>query len=183
MNQDYEKNKRSEESGNSPSLEELLKLKRHEVPEADSWEDFQIEFRRRAMESVVSHSVRLGRWQRAFLYWIAPAFGLGALTAAFLFFVGPSPIFDVEPSASGSVASIQTETSGYEKVSAQVAESRGGEFVDGAIAFSVEEESEGVETGFLGKSLRYSSENAVFEESALTILSSQAEEPVAPVTF
>ena len=126
MNQDYEKNKRSEESGNSPSLEELLKLKRHEVPEADSWEDFQIEFRRRAMESVGSHSVRLGRWQRAFLYWIAPAFGLGALTAAFLFFVGPSPIFDVEPSASGSVASIQAETSDYEKVSAQVAESRGG---------------------------------------------------------
>ena len=68
------------------------------------------------------------------------------------------------------------------KVSSEVAESRGGEFVDGALALSFGEEADGVETGFLGKSLRYASED-IFEESALTLLVSKTDGLVMPVTF
>ena len=68
------------------------------------------------------------------------------------------------------------------KVSPEAAESRGGEFVDGALVLTLGEDADGVETGFLGKSLRYTSED-VFEESALTLFASEKDVLVLPATF
>ena len=88
MNEEKFKVSDRAERDTSPAVADLLRLKRHERPEPESWEDFQREFRRRAMESVVTESVRSGRWQRILLRWFAPAFGLGAVAATFLIFTG-----------------------------------------------------------------------------------------------
>ncbi len=58
-----------------------------------------------------------------------------------------------------------------------------GEFVDGAIALTFSDEAEGVVTRFMGKSIRFASEDATFEESSLTLYASDPEQPVHPVTF
>ena len=183
MNQDELNNEKPIEEEQFPSMEDLLRLKRHERPEPESWESFQHEFRRRAIESVVNESARFGRWQRFLLQWFAPALGLGAMAAAFLIFGGG--IFGSHSGSPVSQTGVVSQESHVkiDKVSSEVAESRGGEFVDGAIALSVGEDADGVETSFLGKSLRYSSKDAVFEESALTLLSSKPDQPILPVTF
>ena len=182
MNEEKFKVSDRAERDTSPAVADLLRLKRHERPEPESWEDFQREFRRRAMESVVTESVRSGRWQRILLRWFAPAFGLGAVAATFLIFTGGA-LVDL-PNATNpnaGVASVKAE-SVMTQVSPEVAESRGGEFVDGALTLTLGEDADGVETGFLGKSLRYASED-IFEESALTLLASDTDGPVLPVTF
>ena len=55
---------KSEEEHKPLAVEDLLRLKRFEQPEPDSWDDFQSEFRRRAMESVVIDPVESGAWRR-----------------------------------------------------------------------------------------------------------------------
>jgi hypothetical protein len=176
---------KSEEDHKPLAVEDLLRLKRFEQPEPDSWDDFQTEFRRRAMESVVIEPVESGAWRRIALKWFAPTFGMGAIAAALLIFAG-GPLLedssealtvDVPQIASGNVDDPLLQ------VSSAVAESRGGEFVDGAIALTFSDEAEGVVTGFMGKSIRFASEDATFEESALTLYASDSEQPVHPVTF
>ena len=174
---------KSEEEHKPLAVEDLLRLKRFEQPEPDSWDDFQTEFRRRAMESVVIEPVESGAWRRIALKWFAPTFGMGAIAAALLIFTG-GPLLDT---TEGLTVTPQTapENMGDPllQVSSAVAESRGGEFVDGAIALTFSDETEGVVTGFMGKSIRFASEDATFEESALTLYASDSEQPVHPVTF
>ena len=175
---------KSEEEHKPLAVEDLLRLKRFEQPEPDSWDDFQSEFRRRAMESVVIDPVESGAWRRIALKWFAPTFGLGAIAAALLIFTG-GPLLDTTEGLTNNAPQIASENMGNPllQVSSAVAESRGGEFVDGAIALTFSDEAEGVVTGFMGKSIRFASEDATFEESALTLYASDSEQPVHPVTF
>ena len=170
------------EEGKAPTVEDLLRLKRYEHPEPESWESFQNAFRRRAMESVVTESVQSERWQRILLRWFAPAFGFGAVATIFLVFSGGNLMDHADAANSDIDVTSQEVETVIAKVSPEVAESRGGEFVDGALALSFGEDAGGVETGFLGKSLRYASED-IFEESALTLLVSETDGLVLPVTF
>ena len=170
------------EEGKVPTVEELLRLKRHERPEPESWESFQNSFRRRAMESVVAESVQSGRWQRILLRWFAPALGFSAVAAIVLAFGGGILVDHTDVANSDTDMTSEEVESVIPKVSPEVAESRGGEFVDGALTFTLGEDADGVETGFLGKSLRYTSED-VFEESALTLFASETDVLVLPATF
>ena len=174
-----------EENIEQISLEDLLRIKRFEQPEPDSWDGFQTEFRRRAMESVVVEPVESGAWRRIALRWFAPTFGMGAVAAALLIFTG-GPILD-ERSVALNVNAVQISSGNavdpFLQVSSAVAESRGGEFVDGAIALTFREEIDGVVTGFTGKSIRFTSADATFEESALTLFLPDSDEQVNPVTF
>ena len=167
------------------TVEDLLHLKRFEQPESDSWDDFQTEFRRRAMESVVVEPVESGAWRRIALRWFAPTFGMGAIAAALLIFTG-GPLLD-DPNAALTVNPPQLASGNIDdrllQVSTAVAESRGGEFVDGAIALTFSDDLDGVVTGFMGKSLRFASADATFEESALTLYASDSDQQVNPVTF
>ena len=175
---------KSEEEHKPLAVEDLLRLKRFEQPEPDSWDDFQTEFRRRAMESVVIEPVESGAWRRIALKWFAPTFGMGAIAAALLIFTG-GPLLDTTEGLTVNAPQIASENMGDPllQVSSAVAESRGGEFVDGAIALTFSDEAEGVVTGFMGKSIRFASEDATFEESSLTMYASDPEQPVHPVTF
>lgn len=167
------------------TVEDLLHLKRFEQPEPDSWDDFQTEFRRRAMESVVLEPVESGVWRRIALRWFAPTFGMGAIAAALLIFTGGSLLDD--PNVALTVNPPQLASGNIDdrllQVSTAVAESLGGEFVDGAIALTFSDDLDGVVTGFMGKSLRFASEDATFEEFALTLYASDSDQPVHPVTF
>lgn len=182
MNQ---KKSNSEDNIEQISLEDLLRIKRFEQPEPDSWDGFQTEFRRRAMESVVVEPVESGTWRCIALRWFAPTFGMGAVAAALIIFTG-GPLID-EPNAALTVNAVQISSENvgdpFLQVSSAVAESRGGEFVDGAIALTFREDVEGVVTGFMGKSIRFASADATFEESALTLYSSDSDQQVNPVTF
>ncbi len=175
---------KSEEEQKPLTVEDLLHLKRFEQPEPDFWDDFQSEFRRRAMESVVIEPVESGVWRRIALKWFAPTFGMGAIAAALLIFTG-GPLFDPTDALSVNVPQIASQNMGNPLllVSSAVAESRGGEFVDGAIALTFNDDVDGVVTGFMGKSIRFASEDATFEEFALTLYASDSEQPVHPVTF
>ncbi len=175
---------KSEEEHKPLAVEDLLRLKRFEQPEPESWDDFQSEFRRRAMESVVIDPVESGAWRRIALKWFAPTFGMGAIAAALLIFTG-GPLLDTTEGLTVNAPLIASENMGNPllQVSSAVAESRGGEFVDGAIALTFSDEAEGVVTGFMGKSIRFASEDATFEESSLTLYASDPEQLVHPVTF
>lgn len=175
---------KSEEEHKPLTVEDLLHLKRFEQPEPDSWDDFQTEFRRRAMESVVIEPVESGAWRRIALKWFAPTFGMGAIAAALLIFTG-GPLLDPTDALTVNAPQIASKNMGDPLllVSPAVAESRGGEFVDGAIALTFSDEVEGVVTGFMGKSIRFASADATFEESVLTLYASDSEQPVHPVTF
>jgi len=176
---------KSEEEHKPLTVEDLLHLKRFEQPEPDSWDDFQAEFRRRAMESVVIEPVESGAWRRIALRWFAPTFGMGAIAAALLIFTGGPFLDDSTEALTVDAPKIASGNVGnpLPQVSSAVAESRGGEFVDGAIALTFSDEAEGVVTGFMGKSIRFASEDATFEESVLTLYAPDAEQPVYPVTF
>ncbi|MDE0577346.1 MAG: hypothetical protein OSB39_10395 [Opitutales bacterium] len=175
---------KSEEEHKPLTVEDLLHLKRFEQPEPDFWDDFQSEFRRRAMESVVIEPVESGTWRRIALKWFAPTFGMGAIAAALLIFTG-GPLLDSTDALTVNAPLITSPHMGDPLllVSPAVAESRGGEFVDGAIALTFSDEVEGVVTGFMGKSIRFASADATFEESVLTLYASDSEQPVHPVTF
>ena len=175
---------KSEEEHKPLAVEDLLRLKRFEQPEPESWDDFQSEFRRRAMESVVIDPVESGAWRRIALKWFAPTFGMGAIAAALLIFTG-GPLLETTEVLTVNAPLIASENMGNPllQVSSAVAESRGGEFVDGAIALTFSDEAEGVVTGFMGKSIRFASEDATFEESSLTLYASDPEQLVHPVTF
>ena len=167
------------------TVEDLLHIKRFEQPEPDSWDDFQAEFRRRAMESFVVEPVESGVWRRIALRWFAPTFGMGAIAAALVIFTGGPPLDDTN--AALTVNPPQLASGNIDdrllQVSSAVAESRGGEFVDGAIALTFSDDLDGVVTGFMGKSIRFASEDATFEESTLTLFASDSDQPVHPVTF
>ena len=175
---------KSEEEHKPLTVEDLLHLKRFEQPEPDFWDDFQSEFRRRAMESVVIEPVESGTWRRIALKWFAPTFGMGAIAAALLIFTG-GPLLDPTDALTVNAPLIASQNIGDPLllVSPAVAESRGGEFVDGAIALTFSDEVEGVVTGFMGKSIRFASADATFEESVLTLYASDSKQPVHPVTF
>jgi hypothetical protein len=166
------------------TVEDLLHLKRFEHPEPDSWNDFQLEFRRRAMESVVIEPVESGVWRRIALKWLAPTFGMGAIAAALLIFTG-GPLLDSTDALTVNAPQLAlvNVVEPLLLVSSAVAESRGGEFVDGAIALTFSDEVDGVVTGFMGKSIRFASEDTTFEESALTLYAADSEQSVNPVTF
>jgi hypothetical protein len=166
------------------AVEDLLHLKRFEQPKPDSWDDFQTEFRRRAMESVVIEPVESGTWRSIALKWFAPTFGMGAIAAALLIFTG-GPLLDSTEGLTINAPQIVSENMGapFLQVSSAVAESRGGEFVDGTIDLTFSNETEGVVTGFMGKSIRFASEDATFGESAFTLYASDSEQPAHPVTF
>jgi hypothetical protein len=166
------------------TVEDLLHIKRFEQPEPDSWNDFQSEFRRRAMESVVIEPVESGVWRRIALKWLAPTFGMGAIAAALLIFTG-GPLLDSTDALTVNAPQLAlgNVVEPLLLVSSAVAESRGGEFVDGAIALTFSDEADGVVTGFMGKSIRFASEDTTFEESALTLYAADSEQPVHPVTF
>lgn len=168
------------------SVEELLRVKRHECPEPEFWDGFQTELRRRTLESVAVDSGEEGRWRRHLLRWFVPAFGLGAVAATLLFFFSPGGFVDNESQGGGeAVAADSTLTEeSVALVSLEVAESRGAEFSEGAIKLTVEDEADGVKTEFLGKSLRYElTEEVIFEDAAYTLLPSQSDEPARPITF
>ena len=175
---------KSEEEHKPLTVEDLLHLKRFEQPEPDFWDDFQSEFRRRAMESVVIEPVESGTWRRIALKWFAPTFGMGAIAAALLIFTG-GPLLDPTDGLTVNAPLIASQNIGDPLllVSPAVAESRGGEFVDGAIALTFSDDVEGVVTGFMGKSIRFASADATFEESVLTLYASDSKQPVHPVTF
>ena len=175
---------KSEEEHKPLTVEDLLRLKRFEQPEPDSWDDFQTEFRRRAMESVVIEPVESGAWRRIALKWFAPTFGMGAIAAALLIFTG-GPLLDPTDALTVNAPQIASKNMGDPLllVSPAVAESRGGEFVDGAIALTFSDDLDGVVTGFMGKSIRFASEDATFEEFALTLYASDSDQPVHLVTF
>ena len=182
MNQ---KKSKFEENKEQISLEDLLHFKRFEKPKPDSWDDFQTEFRRRAMESVVVEPVESGTWRRIALRWFVPTFGMGAVAAALLIFTG-GPLLD-DPNAASTVNAVLLSSGNvgdpFLQVSPAVAESRGGEFVDGAIALTFREDIDGVVTGFMGKSIRFASADATFEESVLTLYASDSDQQVNSVTF
>ena len=182
MNQ---KKSKFEENKEQISLEDLLHFKRFEKPKLDSWDDFQTEFRRRAMESVVVEPVESGTWRRIALRWFVPTFGMGAVAAALLIFTG-GPLLD-DPNAASTVNAVLLSSGNvgdpFLQVSPAVAESRGGEFVDGAIALTFREDIDGVVTGFMGKSIRFASADATFEESVLTLYASDSDQQVNSVTF
>lgn len=177
---------KTEEDPKSLTVEDLIHLKRFEQPEPDSWDDFQAEFRRRAMESVVIEPVESGTWRRIVLRWLVPTFGMGAIAAAVLIFTGVPLLDDSSKALTVDVPQIASGNANVSliQVSPAVAESRGGEFVDGAIVLTYSDEVDGVVTGFMGKSIRFASEDdSTFEESTLSLYSSGAEQPVHPVTF
>ena len=183
-----ESNNQAKNRDSSPetTVEELLRVKRHERPDPEFWDGFQAELRRRTLESVAVESGDEGRWRRHLLRWFVPAFSLGAVAATFLFFFGPKEWVETDPKGTGEAARAapaQVEESAP-IVSLEVAESRGAEFANGAIELSVEEEVDGVKTEYLGKSLRYEfTEEVIFEDAAYTLLPSQTDEPARPVTF
>jgi hypothetical protein len=136
------------------------------------------------MESVVIEPVESGAWLRIALKWFAPTFGMGAIAAALLIFTG-GPLLDSTDALTVNAPLIASQNMGDPLllVSPSVAESRGGEFVDGAIALTFSDDVEGVVTGFMGKSIRFASTDATFEESVLTLYASDSKQPVHPVTF
>ena len=138
-----------------------------------------------AIGRVVIEPVESGAWRRIALRWFAPTFGMGAIVAALLIFAGGPLLEDSSEASTVDVPQIASGNVGDPllQVSSAVAESRGGEFVDGAISLTFSDETEGVATGFMGKSIRFASEDATFEESALTLYASDSEQPVHPVTF
>ena len=179
-------NTKSEEilESNPLTVEDLLRLKRFEQPNPDSWDGFQAEFRRKAMESVVVEPVESGTWRRIVLRWFAPTFGMGAIAAALLIFTGGS-LIDSNKSltSNSSQIALGNDADTLLQVSSAVAESRDGEFVDGAIELTFADDVDGVVTGFMGKSIRFASDEATFEESTLPLFASDSVQQVNPVTF
>lgn len=77
------------------SLEDLLKLKRHEAPKADFWAGFERDFQKRRLRALMEddeRSARFGFWRQLFLW--GPVSG-GAVAAIVFLFVsiphGPGP--------------------------------------------------------------------------------------------
>src|SRR5688572_2378846 len=94
------------------TLEQLLKLKRSERPNAAFWEDFDRELHRRQLASVVAAPTWRARFARGLLVGVRRAVPIGAAASAavagFLIWQRPSATEPAAPIATAAVAAPTT---------------------------------------------------------------------------
>jgi hypothetical protein len=81
------------------TLEDLLRLKRHERPGAEYWERFDRELRARALRSFVQPEPLLARWSRALRSGITPWATAGVAALAMLVFYTHNPASPLDSKA------------------------------------------------------------------------------------
>ena len=155
------------------TLNELLRLKRHERPPEEFWEDFDLELKERTLQSVV----RKQSWLAIFQAWIFQPWtiGVSACAAAAVLFLSILSI-DEKPLDANLATSLNSETSDTGVAMRQDLEIAGTvEFLDGAIVLDDPARTE-FSTSFSSNDLRVvSSDSTTYVEENLTMLLAESE--------
>lgn len=155
------------------TLNELLRLKRHECPPEEFWEDFDLELKDRTLQSVVCKQ----SWLAIFQSWILQPWtiGVSAWAAAVVVFLSFLSI-DEKPLDPSLASSLDPETTDTDVAMRQDLEVSGTvEFIDGAILLDNPARTE-FPTSFSSNDLRVvSSDTTTYVEENLTMLLAESE--------
>tara|TARA_Y100001968_G_C19230466_1_gene654216 strand:+ start:325 stop:867 length:543 start_codon:yes stop_codon:yes gene_type:complete len=161
--------KREEES-NSVTLEDLIRLKRHERPLDEFWDDFEVEFKERTLRSVVRKKTWFSVFQSCLVNpWTFCVSGSVAALAFLLYFPFDKKTSDLQ--LSPAVVSTTATVSDFLASNPNIMETSSEvEFIDGALVLNDPGQAE-FDTAFSSNDLRaISMDSTTYVEENLTTL-------------
>ena len=165
--------KREGEETNRVTLENLLRLKRHERPLSEFWEDFDVELKERTLQSVVRKKTWFAAFQACLVNPWTFCISASAVALAFLIYF---PL-DERPGDPRLSPSAVSEVSGTAvAIRLNIIEAFGEvEFIDGALVLSDSDHAE-FNTSFSSNDLRaISLDSTTYVEENLTTLLAESE--------
>lgn len=161
------------ERGNEPrvTLPELLRLKRHERPPAEFWEDFDVLLKERAFQSVVRKKSWVSGFSASFFnaWTLRLSAGLAALALVAMYFISPAEETTVVGQEVVSSSLLVTDVATVVLV-VPIEASDEVEFIDGALTLSDSGPAE-FDIAFPTNDLRVASSDSVtYAEESLTTL-------------
>ena len=161
--------KREREESNRVTLEDLLRLKRHERPRDEFWDDFEVEFKERTLQSVVCKKTWFSVFQSCLVNPWTFCVSASLVALAFLLyfpFDEKTPDVQLPPvvSSTTTVSDVFASKPNIMEASSEV------EFIDGALVLSDFGQAE-FDTSFSSNDLRaISLDSTTYVEENLTTL-------------